>query len=265
MSTTIHTPQEPSASPQTDGKNLRDIHLRDKTASILFFLICFIFLFTGCTRHSGVTFEGNITGADGRYLTISRTCAGETLFTDSVQIRNGSFALTVPAGDDGPDFYRISLCKDNAFTTIASKRETVHIEADASSLVRTYRATGSPDAKRMCQLDQRLALFADSTDQLSELYDYYRDNDSMRAVIESVYLEIRANHTTFLRDFIAQNSGSISCLAAFYQRYNQYRFFSEEENIQLLQNICTTLKSQYPNNGNVIWLEERLDKHPSRK
>lgn len=232
---------------------------------LFFSILAIISLFTGCHRHSGVTFVGDITGADGCYLTISRTCAGETLFTDSVQIRNGHFSLTVPAGDDGPDFYLVSLGKENAFTTLASMGENVHIEADASSLVRTYSATGSPDAERMCQLDRRLALFVDSADRLMEFYDYYYDDDSMRAVVEAAYMKIRENHAAFLRDFIAKNSESISCLAAFYQRYNRHRFFSEKENLQLLQEIHATLKSRYPNNGNVIWLEVRLAEHMRRK
>ena len=221
-------------------------------------ILAITLILTGCHRHSGVTFVGDITGAEGCYLTVSRTCAGETLFTDSVQIRNGSFTLSVPAGDGGPDFYLVSLRKDNAFTTLADKGETVRIEADATSLARTYRATGSPDAERMCQLDQRLVLFADSTDHLEELYEYYQEDDSMRAAIKAAYVKIRENHTAFLRDFIAKNSESISCLAAFYQRYNRHRFFSEKENLQLLQEICATLKSRYPDNGNVVWLEERL-------
>lgn len=228
--------------------------------NLFFSILAITFILTGCHRHSGVTFVGEITGADRIYLTVSRTCAGETLFTDSVQIQNGRFSMTIPAGDDGPDFYLVSLRKDNAFTTLANKGETVQIEADASSLARSYRATGSPDAERMCQLDQRLALFADSTDHLEELYDYYHENDSMRAAIEAAYVKIRENHTSFLRDFITQNSESISCLAAFYQRYNRHRFFSEKENLQLLQDICATLKSRYPNNGNVIWLEERIER-----
>ena len=262
-----------SASPQTDNHNLRDADyhnkknhslLRNVVASILIPLLLLLSIVVSCNRHNGVTFVGNITGADGCYLTISRTCAGETLFTDSGQIRNGSFSLTVPSGDDGPDFYLVSLCRDNAFTTLADKGETVHIEADASSLVRTYRATGSPDAERMCQLDQRLALFADSTDYLMELYDKNITDDSMRAEIEAAYVHIRENHTAFLRDFIGQNSESLSSLAAFYQRYNQCVFLPEEENLELLQSICTTLKSRYPKNGNIIWLEERIEKIKGR-
>ena len=78
MSTTIHN------------------HLRDKIASFLLLLLCSVCFFDGCTRHNGVTFNGTITGADGRYLTVTRTCAGETVLTDSVQIRDGHFRLTLP-------------------------------------------------------------------------------------------------------------------------------------------------------------------------
>ena len=260
------TPKEQDTHLQDADSHNKKKHslLRNVVASILIPLLFLLSIVVSCTRHNGVTFEGSITGADGRYLTVSRTCADETLFTDSVQIRNGTFSLTVPSGDDGPDFYCISLHGDNAFTTLADKGETVHIEADASSLVRTYRATGSADAERMCQLDQHLALFADSTDYLMNLYDYYYEDDTMRAKIEDVYMKIRENHTDFLRDFIRKNSESISCLAAFYQRYNRHKFFSEMEDRELLQDIYSTLKSRYPNNGNVIWLEERIEKIKGR-
>ena len=242
MSTTIHN------------------HLRDKIASFLLLLLCSVCFFAGCTRHNGVTFNGTITGADGRYLTVTRTCAGETVLTDSVQIRDGHFRLTLPVGDDGPAFYRISICNNNAFTTLASKGETVTIEADAESLVRSYRATGSPDAERMGQLDHQLALFADSTDYLMVLYNQQTDDDSLREAIEWAYLQIKANHTAFLRNFIAQNSESLSCLAAFYQRYNQCIFLPEKENVELLQELYGQWKQLYPENKEVQWVGERLEK-----
>ena len=226
----------------------------------LFVLFVIVSLFAGCAKRNTVTFEGTVSGADGRYLTVTRTCVGETVLTDSVQIRDGHFQLSLPAGDDGPDFYRISLRSDNAFTTLASKGETVTIEADAASLVRSYRATGSPDAERMCRLDQQLALFADSTDYLMVLYNQQTDDDSLREAIERAYLQIKANHTAFLRNFIAQNSESLSCLAAFYQRYHQCIFLPEKENIELLQELYGQWKRLYPENKEVQWVGERLEK-----
>ena len=226
----------------------------------LFILFVIVSLFAGCAKRNGVTFDGTISGADGRYLTVIRTCAGETVLADSVQIRDGHFQLTLPAEDNGPAFYRISLRNNNAFTTLASRGETVTIEADAASLVRSYHATGSPDAERMCQLDRQLALFADSTDYLMVLYNQQTDDDSLREAIEQAYLQIKANHSTFLRDFISQNSESLSCLAAFYQRYNQCIFLPEKENIELLQELYNQWKRLYPENKEVQWVGERLEK-----
>jgi len=226
----------------------------------LFVLFVIASLFAGCAKHNTVTFDGTVSGADGHYLTITRTCAGETVLTDSVQIRDGHFRLALPAEDDSPAFYRISLRNNNAFTTLASKGETVTIEADAASLVRSYRATGSPDAERMCRLDRQLALFADSTDYLMVLYNQQTDDDSLREAIERAYLQIKANHTAFLRNFIAQNSESLSCLAAFYQRYNQCIFLPEKENIELLQELYGQWKRLYPENKEVQWVGERLEK-----
>lgn len=227
-------------------------------------LVTVVFM-AGCSYRNAVTFEGNISGCDGCYLTVSRTCAGETQYTDSVQVRGGRFSLDIPAGKNGPDFFCISLRKDNAFTTLADKGEKVHIKADAASLARTCRVTGSRDAELMCQLDHQLACFSDSTDHLMELYYYYYYNDTMRAKIEEVYMTIKANHAAFLRNFIVQNSESLSSLAALYQRYNRGVFLPEEENLELASELCAKLKSQYPNNGNVRWLEERLARHAPAK
>lgn len=227
-----------------------------KKTIILFFIGCLII---GCSRHDNVTFEGDISGGEGKFLTISRTCAGETQFTDSVLIRNGHFELTLPADVNGPSFYRISLRADNAFTTLADQGETITINADASSLARTYSTSGSQNAKQMQELDHQLALFADSTEQLTAMYEFYCDNDSIRAAIENAYLTIKENHTHFLRHFISQNSNSISCFAAFYQRYNQCVFIPEKENIDLLKSIYERLNTLYPNNGDVQWVGQHLN------
>lgn len=226
-----------------------------KKLLVFFLAVCTL---AGCKQRNGVTFDGTISGADGLFLTISRTSVGQPTFTDSVRIQDGHFRLTLPAEDDNPSFYNISLSNNNAFTTLASKGESVIIEADAASLVRSYRATGSPDAERMCRLDRQLALFADSIDHLMMLYDQHADDDSLRKAIEQSYLKIKANHQAFLLDFIAQNNESLSCLAAFYQRYNQCVFLPEKENIALLQKLYEQWKVLYPNSIEVQWTQERL-------
>ena len=218
-------------------------------------LLCLLCL--GCTNQNGVAFEGNVSGAEGKYITISLIHPNGENSADSVQIKNGHFKIAFPVEDDNPHFFKISLCNDNAFTTLAKKGEKLEFEADAASLVRSYTVSGSHDAELMQQLDRRLSLFADSAEILMEWYDLNND-DTLHGQIERAYNQITAHHAAFLRQFIQENLQSMSVLAAFYQRYNRCFFIREEENLDLLKTLYDSLQKQYPDSEDVIWLGERL-------
>ena len=218
-------------------------------------LLCILCL--GCKRQNGVTFEGNVSGAEGKFITVSLLHPNGENRADSVQIKNGYFKMTLPVEDGNPHFFEISLCKDNAFTTLARKGENLKFEADASSLVRSYTISGSHDAELMQQLDRRLSLFADSAEILMEWFE--NDNDEiLHEQIERAHNQITANHAAFLRQFIRENPQSLSSLAAFFQRYNNCVFLPEEENLDLLKMLYDSLQQQYPDSEDVIWVGERL-------
>lgn len=218
-------------------------------------MLCLLCL--GCDRYSGVQFEGTVSGAEGKFVTVSLIHPNGEKNADSVQIRNGVFQLNFPVEDDNPHFFEISLRNDNAFTTLAKRGETLCLEADASSLVRSYQISGSHDAELMQQLDRRLSLFADSAEILLEWFEIGND-DSLHAQIERAHNQITANHAAFLRQFIQDNPQSLSCLAAFYQRYNRCFFLHEEENIELLETIHKNLQVKYPDSEDVKWVGNRL-------
>ena len=219
-------------------------------------LLCLLCL--GCTNQNGVAFEGNVSGAEGKYITISLIHPNGENSADSVQIKNGHFKIAFPVEDDNPHFFKISLCNDNAFTTLAKKGEKLEFEADAASLVRSYTVTGSHDAELMQQLDRRLSLFADSAEILMEWYALNDNDDTLHGHIERAYNQITAHHAAFLRQFIQENPQSMSALAAFFQRYNRCAFIREEENLGLLKTLYDNLQKQYPDSEDVRWVEERL-------
>lgn len=228
-----------------------------KAIGLAVLLLCLLSL--GCDRQNGVTFEGDISGAEGKFLTISlMTPAGEGTI-DSVHIKNGHFKLAFPMEDGNPHFFKISLRNNNAFTTLAKKGENLSLEADASSLVQSYTISGGHDAELMQQLDHRLSLFIDSTEILMEWYNLNSNDDTLHAQIERAYNHIMDNHATFLRQFIQENPQSLSSLAAFYQRYNLCVFLPEEENLDLLRMLYTNLQKQYPDSEDVKWVGERLN------
>ena len=230
----------------------------NKIKTVLGVFLCVLCF--GCNRHGGVSFEGAISGAEGKYLTVSLILPEGENIADSVQIKNGHFKMTFPVEDANPHFFEIRLCKDNAFTTLARKGENLMLEADASSLVRSYTISGSPDAELMQQLDRRLSLFADSAEILMEWFELDNSDDTLHAQIERAHNRITENHAAFLRQFIHDNPQSLSCLAAFYQKYNHCVFLPEKENRELLETLYDHLQKQYPDSEDVQWLGNRLNR-----
>lgn len=223
------------------------------------FLLVFVtaVMFGGCAKKNGVTFEGNIWNADGGFLKISILKQSETIFLDSVKIEDGSFSITLPSENAGPDFYVLSLNEKEALTTLASKGERLHLKAPAQNFAANYEISGSKDAELMTQLNHQLTLFADSA---NHLYDVYvNDNDeTLHAEVEAAYVQIKQHHRDFLLRFIQENPTSLSTIAAFYQKYDNCTFFNEKEDFNILNDIFNNLVKAYPDNENVKVLEKRL-------
>ena len=232
------------------------------------FLLLFSFSLIGCRQtKQEIVFRGNITHySNHKWLYISElTLDGFTLF-DSTEIKNGEFNFTLKSTDEisrqrrsTPTFFQLSLQPNQAFTTLAKNGEVLEIEADARNMAKSYNIKGAEDARLMHRLDKQLALFIDSTDILTSIYQSEIENDSVRGLVEKAYNQLVYNHTTFLKDFIAENPTSIATIAAFYQRYNRKIFFIEDENLPLLEQIYQQLVIIYPDNENIKWINNRIE------
>lgn len=224
---------------------------------IVLLSFCLIFC-SACSKKNLITIQGHMESAEGQYITISKMNLNEMQVIDSVQIQHGDFILSLHPDDKEYAFYQLSLNKDNALTTIAKKGEQLQFTIDAQPMVRNYLVEGSHEAELLNELDRQLSLFIDSV-QVLEQY-YYRDmeNDSLRSYIDYCYLLIKKHHTEYLKDFICRNPQSLACLVAFYQKYNNGKFFSEENDKDLLKFIYDNLLKEYPHNENIKWLEKRI-------
>ena len=224
---------------------------------IVLFLLSAACLFCGCGNKKSICFKGTVSEADGRFMVVSRVGPDGTEVLDSARIEKGCFKLVIPTQDAEPAFYCLSLSEDNGFTTLARQGETLTLKAESGSLVRSYHITGGEDAALMEKLDRQLSLFADSVETLRELF-LSTGNDTVHAQIEKAYLQLKANHTAFLRDFILQNMHSLACMPAFYQCYDNAVFFDEKQDAKLLLQMAEALKKKYPDNLNVKWLEKEI-------
>lgn len=224
------------------------------------FSLLLLVLMASCFHKSNVVFMGEIANLDGQYLTVSKMNLHEMEVMDSVQIQQGKFRIVVPAENDDPAFYCLSLNKENALSTIAQRGDKLHFIIDEQPMVKHYQVTGNHDAELIAELDAHLALFVDSVQFLENKYYEELDNDTLHQLIEDSYLQIKKHHTDYLKAFIAENPNSFASLVAFYQKYNNGIFLSEVVDQEILKNIYQNLNATYPENENLMWLHDRLQK-----
>lgn len=214
---------------------------------------------------NSVAMKGTVRNGEGRtlylhLLSVDTTGVGgmEYVGLSNSVIENGAFELTCQPDDAEPQFYRIGFGGQNTITTIARRGEELTFTFNNSdTLCRNYKVKGGEDAQLMWELDQRLSRFIDSAEHLTLWYEY-SDDDSSHVLINNAYTLIKGHHRDFLSHFIADHPTSLATITAFYQTYQMGTFFDEVADVALLEKIYTNLKKQYPRNGNVIWLSQRI-------
>ena len=228
----------------------------------LFLLLSLLF---SCSRMSStVELSGELEHGNGRMLHLSVLTAEGLQPVDSAVVRHNSFRFKLNSHkvkclkEGEPVFLQLSFTPDNGLTTLARGGENVHFKADANQLVSSYSVTGPEDALLMWELDSALAVFVAYTDTLLQIYNYYMIYDSARSMVERRYNQAVAVHRQYLREFITEHPQSFSTMIAFYQEYDNCRFFNEKEDAVLLRSLTDSLAKYYPNSQYVRWLQSRI-------
>lgn len=107
---------------------------------------------TACSHTDKWSVSGNITGADGKLLTLERTFNGHWSVVDSVRLdEKGKYHFeSEPAGY--PDIYRLTVDGTSAYFPVDSL-ENVTLDADLATLATSYELSGSDDARLMSQVN----------------------------------------------------------------------------------------------------------------
>ena len=227
----------------------------------LFLLLSLLF---SCSRTNTIELSGELEHGNGRMLHLSVLTAEGVQPLDSAMVRHDKFSFKLntkkiewmEAGQ--PVFLQLSFTPDNGLTTLARGGDSVNIKADANQLVSSYRVSGPEDARLMWELDSALSSLVRYSDTLIQIYHYYMDDDTVRSMVERRYNNAVAQHQQYLREFIHQHPHSFSTMIAFYQGYNNRRFFDETADADLLRSLTDSLAEYYPNSQYVRWLQSRI-------
>lgn len=101
-----------------------------------------------CNHEAKWSVSGNITGGDGKLLTLERSFSGQWDIVDSVRLDDkGAFKFeSAPAGY--PDIYRVSIDGQSAYFPVDSI-DDIELSADASTLGSAYSLSGSTSAEML--------------------------------------------------------------------------------------------------------------------
>lgn len=220
---------------------------------IALFIVMVMTLAACSDRNVSVKIEGDIQNGGNQMIRLALITAEGMDIIDSANLRNGHFEFKISSENErikerenAPMMFQLFLSEDNSLATMAKKGERLKITADAQDLTRTYQITGGEEAVLMHQLDSTLTAFVIPTENLYETYQKNSDNDSIRAAIESQYVEMLQKHKEFLQDFIQNHPNNMASYIAFFQSYNRRNFFNIYQDLDILKQINNNLSKVYP-------------------
>ena len=109
---------------------------------------------TSCSTNDTWSVEGNITGADGKLLTLERSYKGAWTVLDSVRLdEEGAYRFTAePFGY--PDIYRVSLDGASSAYFPIDSLDNVTLNGDAATLATDYTLSGTTKAEMLASINQ---------------------------------------------------------------------------------------------------------------
>jgi hypothetical protein len=159
--------------------------------------------------------KGNLKNFKDAYVYLDELTATSVVPKDSVKAdAEGNFNLKYDAKE--PGFYRIRLSEKNFVLLVMNKQEQVEFSADANNLGKTAKVKGSPESIKLMEMTNKLQRNAEKLDSLNMVFQREQANpriDSIKEILQNMYVKMMDEETTFIKSYIDNNSSSLTCLA----------------------------------------------------
>lgn len=239
----------------------------------LLFLFATVMLLAACTnRNMSVRISGDIRNGGNAKMTLALITAEGMETIDSINLHDGHFDFKISSDNElvkerenAPMIFHLFLSDNNSIATMAKKGEHLEITADAENLTQTYRISGGEEAMLMRQLDSALTGFIIIADSMYSIYEENLTVDSVRADINTQYMDQVKKHRRYLEGFIAAHPNNMASYIAFYQSYNRRSFFDVQQDIDVLKQINANMSKVYPESEYVktmIHVVEMVESRP---
>jgi hypothetical protein len=162
---------------------------------IFFASIALTTLFFACKKHDGFVINGKITNASGKYIYLEELRVSSSIPVDSFKIgKDGTFKFEGKIGY--PNFYLLSLDKNNFVTLLVDTTEQISVRADAANFSHDYVVDGSSGSKLVQQLNNTLTRTKHQIDSMpcrkSEATSKLKTSNKHKfAILPNLYRSIR--------------------------------------------------------------------------
>ena len=205
----------------------------------------------GCKKQNGFVIDGKITNAQGKYLYLEELKVSSSIPVDSVELgKDGSFKFKGKIGY--PNFYLLSLNKNNFVTLLVDTTEKISVFGDAANFSRDYIVQGSPGSLLVQELNNMLTKTKHKLDSIRNNVNAFRMHDDyslQRIKWDQEMADIKQNQIRYSTNFIQKHPFSLSCVLALYQKFDDANYVVQD--LQSLKVAASALNSFFPKSEHV--------------
>lgn len=208
-------------------------------------------LVIGCKKQNGFVIDGKITNAQGKYLYLEELKVSSSIPVDSVELgKDGSFKFKGKI--DYPNFYLLSLNRNNFVTLLVDTTEKISVFGDAANFSRDYIVQGSPGSLLVQELNNMLAKNKHKLDSIRNNVNAFRLHDDysvQRIKWDQEMTDIKQSQIRYSTNFIQKHPFSLACVLALYQKFDDSNYVVQD--LQSLKVAASALNSFFPKSEHV--------------
>ncbi len=222
-----------------------------KVKRIFLIAVALATLTFSCKKHEGFVIKGKITNAEGKYIYLEELKVSSSLPVDSAKLgKDGQFEFEGKISY--PNFYLLSLDRNNFITLLVDTTESISVAGDASNFARDYVVQGSSGSILVQNLNNTLAKTKHRIDSIRNQVNAFQlrdDYSEKRAKWNMEIAQIKQEQVRYSTDFIQKHPFSLASVLALYQKFDDSNYIVQD--LHSLKVAASALNSFFPKSEHV--------------
>ena len=218
---------------------------------IFFVSVALAVLAFSCKKHDGYVIKGKITNAEGKYVYLEELKVASSVPVDSVKLgKDGTFKFEGKIGY--PNFYLLSLNKNNFVTLLVDTIEKISVYGDAANFSRDYVVEGSNGSALVQQLNNMLARTKHKIDSIRNQVNALGNREEytiQKVKWNQEIADLKQMQTRYSTEFVQKHPFSMACVLALYQKFDDSNYVIQD--LQSLKVAASALNSFFPKSEHV--------------